>query len=205
MQLTETGKEILRASRQRRITKELIASKSKLSKDVNTVKKILDQYQADFPNDDLSSEVQLEDAAEVVRVYNRASSRFTTVENGLDDLKSCIFKSMVMSDVDTLKELDIVDAEMTKYEAKLVNVKKEKRDILTRCKDILARSKNSNTSQNQSFDGKASLLEVDATLINGCHKSSETPSKLVKNPKEKNSVRIKTIRNLLLHQNPSLD
>ena len=68
VQLTEAGKEISRASRQRQIQQELIASKSKLSKDVNTVKKILGQYQADFPNDDLSNEVQLEDAAEVVRV-----------------------------------------------------------------------------------------------------------------------------------------
>ena len=55
---------------------------------------------------------------------------------------------MVMSDVDTLKELDIVDAEMTKYEDKLVNVRKEKRDILARCKDILARSKKAATRTN---------------------------------------------------------
>ena len=128
-QLTEGGKEISRASRQKRITKQLIESKSKLSKDVNNVKNRLEQYQADFPNDDLSSEVQLEDAAEIVRVYNRASSRFITVENGLDDLKSCICESMVMSDVDTLKELDIIDAEMTKYEDKLATVRKEKKYI----------------------------------------------------------------------------
>ena len=70
------------------------------------------------------------------------------MENELDDLKSCICESVVMSDTDTLKELDIVDAEMTKYEAKLVNVKKEKRDILTRCKDILARSKKAATRTN---------------------------------------------------------
>ena len=120
------------------------------------------------------------------------------MENGLDDLKSCICESMVMSDVDTLKELDIVDAEMKKYEAKLVNVKKEKRDILTRCKDILARSKNSNTSQNQSIDGKDSIIEVDETIINGCDRSSETPSKLVKNPKEKKEYKNKKHKKLTL-------
>ena len=49
----------------------------------------------------------------------------------------------------------------------------------------------------QPLDGKASLLEVDATLLNGCHRPSETPSKLAdKNPEEK-SIRIKNIRNLL--------
>ena len=61
VQLTEGGKEISRASRQKRISKQLIESKSKLSKDVNNVKNKLEQYQADFP-----SEVQLEDAAEII-------------------------------------------------------------------------------------------------------------------------------------------
>ena len=42
--------------------------------------------------------------------------------------------------------------------------------------------RNLHLQQNQSLDGKDSLLEVDATLINGCHKSSGTQSKLVKNP-----------------------
>ena len=116
VQLTEAGKEISRASRQKRITKQLIESKSKLSKDVNNVKNRLEQYQADFPTDDLSNEVQLEDAAEIIWVYNRAGSRFITVENGLDDLKSCICESMVMTDDDTLKELDTVDTELIMYE-----------------------------------------------------------------------------------------
>ena len=193
---SQTGREILRAAKQRRIEQDIKSSKSKLSKDVNTVTKMLVAYQTDFPDDDITCELQLGEAADIIRVIERANLRWITVENELDDLKSYICESVTMSDTDTLKELDTVDAEMTKYEAKLVNVKKEKRDILTRCKDILTRSKNSNTSQNQSFDGKASLLEVDATLINGCHRSSETPSKLAKNPEEK-SIRIKNIRNLL--------
>ena len=66
VQLTEAGKEISRASKQRRIEQDLKSSKSKLSKDVNTVAKMLDAYQTDFPNDDLTSEVQLEEAADVI-------------------------------------------------------------------------------------------------------------------------------------------
>ena len=46
--------------------------------------------------------------------------------------------------------------------------------------------------QNQSFDEKASLLEVDETLIIVCDRSSETPSEKVKDPE-----RIKKIRKIL--------
>ena len=66
----------------------------------------------------------------------------------MDDLKSCICESIVMTDDDTLKELDTVDAELTKYEDKLADLRKEKKDILGRCKDILARSKKAATRTN---------------------------------------------------------
>ena len=145
---SQTGREISRAAKQRRIEQDIKSRKSKLSKDVNTVTKMLVAYQTDFPDDDITCELQLGEAADIIRVIERASSRWITVENELDDLKSCICVSVVMSDTDTLKELDIVDAEMTKYEAKLVDVKKEKRDILKRCTDILARSKKAATRTN---------------------------------------------------------
>ena len=99
VQLTEAGKEISRASRL--ITQELIASNSKLAKDVNNVKNKSEQCQADFPTDDLSNEAPLEDAAEIVRVYNRADSRFITVENTMDDLKSCKQKSITKQYIDS--------------------------------------------------------------------------------------------------------
>ena len=73
VQLIETGKEISRARKQRRIEKELKSRKSKLSKDVNTVTKMLDAYHADFPEDDINCEVQLGEAAGILRVMERTS------------------------------------------------------------------------------------------------------------------------------------
>ena len=45
---SQTGREISRAAKQRRIELDIKASKSKLSKDVNTVTKMLMAYQTDF-------------------------------------------------------------------------------------------------------------------------------------------------------------
>ena len=127
VQLTEGGKETARASKQRRIAKQLIESKSRLTRDINNVKHKLEQYEAEFSSDDHPSEVQLEDASEIIRVYNRADSRFIHLENGMDDLKSCICESIVMTDDDTQKELDNVDTELIKYENKLAELRKEKK------------------------------------------------------------------------------
>ena len=137
-QLTEGGKETARASKQRRIAKQLIESKSKLTRDINNVKHKLEQYETNFSSDDYPCEVQLEDASEIVRVYNRADSRFIHLENGMDDLKTCICESIVMTDDKTQKELDNVDSELIKYEKKLADVRKNKKEILGRCKDVLA-------------------------------------------------------------------
>ena len=101
VQLTEAGKEILRASRQNKI----------------------EQCQADFPTDDLSNEVQLEDAAEIIRVYNRADSRFITVENTMDDLKSCKQKSITKQYIDSksllTKDISNIKNKMEQFEKKI--------------------------------------------------------------------------------------
>ena len=86
-QLTEGGKETARVSKQRWIAKQLIDKKSKLTRDINNVKDKLEQYETNFVDDDHPCEVQLEDASEIVRVYNRADSRFIRLENGTDELK----------------------------------------------------------------------------------------------------------------------
>ena len=124
-QLTEGGKEISRASRQKRISKQLIESKSKLSKDVKNVKNKLEQCQADFPTDDHPSKVQLEDAAEIIRVYNRADSRFITLENTMDDLKSCKQKSITKqysgSKSLLTKDISNVKNKMEQFETKYID------------------------------------------------------------------------------------
>ena len=45
-----------------------------------------------------------------------------------------------MTDDETQKELDNVDSELIKYEKKLADVRKNKKEILGRCKDVLAKS-----------------------------------------------------------------
>ena len=79
------------------------------------------------------SKAQLEDAAEIIRVCNRADSRFITLENGMDDLKSCICESIVMTDDDTQKELDNVDTELIKYENKLADVRNQNHHKQSKC------------------------------------------------------------------------
>ena len=49
---SQTGREILRAAKQRRIEQDI-------SKNVNTVTKRLVAYQTDFPSDDITCELQL--------------------------------------------------------------------------------------------------------------------------------------------------
>ena len=160
-QPSQAGKEISRAARQKRIELNARDCKSKLSKDINTVTKMLDAYHEDFPEDDINCEIQLGEATAILRVIERAGSRWIAVEKELDDLKSCICESLTLTDIES--QIEKADAEMVKYEANLVNMKKEKRDILKRCTEILARSKkaanrantitnnqtnNSNTSNN---------------------------------------------------------
>ena len=52
---SQAGREISRAARQKRIELNARDCKSKLSKDINTVTKMLDAYQADFPEDDTTA------------------------------------------------------------------------------------------------------------------------------------------------------
>ena len=83
---SQTGREISRAAKQRRIELDIKASKSKLSKDINTVTKMLVAYRTDFPEDDINCEVQLGKAAGILRVTERTSSRWIALEKELDDL-----------------------------------------------------------------------------------------------------------------------
>merc|ERR1712215_448843 len=102
--------------------------KQKLTRDINTVTQILIDYQAEFPEDDLTCEIQLKEANDIIKVFERAGDRWEAVEKTLDDLKSCIFSILTLTDIDG--QIERVDAAMVEYAAKLKKVKKEKRDIL---------------------------------------------------------------------------
>ena len=122
---SQAGREISRAARQRRIELNARDCKSKLSKDINTVTQMLNVYHEDFPEDDINCEIQLGEATAILRVIERAGSRWEAVEKALDDLKSCIFESLTLRDIDT--QIEKADAEMVKYEANFINMKKVKK------------------------------------------------------------------------------
>ena len=82
-QVTEGATEAVRVSQQKRITKQLFGRKSLLTKDIKNVKEKLELYETNFIDDDQPCEIQLEDASEIVRVYNRANTRFLHLESGM--------------------------------------------------------------------------------------------------------------------------
>ena len=159
-QPSPAGKEISRAARQKRLELNARDCKSKLPKDINTVTQMLNVYHEDFPEDDINCEIQLGEANAILRVIERAGNRWEAVEKTLDDLKSCIFQSLTLKDIDA--QIEKVDAAMVEYEGNFTKMKKEKRDILKRCTEIVAKAKkaanrantitnnqtNSNTSNN---------------------------------------------------------
>merc|ERR1712215_312449 len=63
-----------------------------------------------------------------------------------DDLKSCIFQSLTLTDIDA--QIERVDAAMVEYKGKFTKVKKEKRDILKRCSEFVAKVKKANDREN---------------------------------------------------------
>ena len=129
-QLSEGAKEAARVSKQKRITKQLFGRKSLLTKDINNVKDKLEQYETNFVDDDQPCEIQLEDASEIVRVYNRADARFLHLESGMEELKTYICESTVMTDDEIQKDLEKVDVDLHRYEKNLTDVRKNKKLIL---------------------------------------------------------------------------
>ena len=83
---------------------------------------------------------------------------------------------MIIYDIDN--QLDKADAEMVKYETNLINVKKEKREILKTCNDIMERSKkaanmtntitNNKTNTSNTFKPKPFKPQPE---LNACDKS----------------------------------
>ena len=126
-QPSQAGREFSRAARQKRMELNARDCKSKLSKDINTVTQMLNVYHEDFPEDDINWEIQLGEANAILRVIERAGSRWEAVEKALDDLKSCICERLTLTDIDA--QIEKADAEIVKYEANFINMKKEKRVI----------------------------------------------------------------------------
>ena len=125
-----TGEEISRAAKQKRLENLAKSSKQKLTSDINTVTKLLNEYHKNYPEDNLSCDVQLEEATDIIKVFNRVGDRWNTVETILDDIKTCIFSSLTLPDIDD--RIGRVEAATVEYADKVIKLKNDKRETRKR-------------------------------------------------------------------------
>ena len=59
---------------------------------------MLDEYQKDYPTDDISCATLLKDAKDIIIVFDRVTDRWKTVESLQDDIKVCIFSSVTLQE-----------------------------------------------------------------------------------------------------------
>ena len=134
-----TGEEISRAAKQKRLENLAKSYKQKLTSDINTVTKMLNEYQKDYPEDNLSRTIQLTEAKDIIAVFDRVGDRWKTVETVLDDLKTCIFSSLTLTDMDG--QIERVEAATVEYAGKFRKLKKDKRETLDRCNQFIEKVK----------------------------------------------------------------
>ena len=116
------GEEISRAAKQRRLENLAKSCKYKLTSDVNTVTQMLTEYHAEFPEDNLNCDLQLREATDIIKVFDRVGDRWNAVETVLDDLKTCIFSSLTLTDIDG--RIERVEAATVEYTDKFRKLKK---------------------------------------------------------------------------------
>ena len=116
---------------------------------------MLINYQAEFPEDDLNCEIQLGEANGIIKVIERAGDRWEAVEKTLDDLKSCIFQSLTLTDIDA--QIEKVDAAMIEYDV-LNSLQKLKKQMTGQTSSLIIKltptlptthSKHQSSSHNQ--------------------------------------------------------
>ena len=107
---------------------------------------MLNEYQKDYPEDNLSRKLQLQEATDIIKVFDRVGDRWNTVETTLDDLENCILSSLTLTDTDG--QIERVEAERVEYAGKFRKLKQEKREILKRCSEFIAKVRKVNDKAN---------------------------------------------------------
>ena len=74
-----TGEEISRAAKQKRLENLAKSYKQRLTCDINTVTKMLNEYQKDYSDDNISRTIQLTEAKDIIAVFDRVGDRWKTV------------------------------------------------------------------------------------------------------------------------------
>ena len=103
---SEADVEISRKGNQMQIERQAKSFKQRFTTDLNTAKKLMKDYETDYPTDssqfDSSCARQLEDAEDIVTVYKRLTDRWKNVESLQKDIKVCILSSVTLQE----KEVD---------------------------------------------------------------------------------------------------
>ena len=141
---SEAGEEISRQATQKRLENRAKSFKQRLTSDINTVNKMLIEYQKDYPTDNISCTTQITEAKDIIVVFDRVGNRWKTVESILDDIKVCIFSSITLQETEIDEKVERVEAALTEYADKYTKLKKDKRETLNRVYDYIEKVKGSN-------------------------------------------------------------
>ena len=109
---SEADEEISRQGEQKRLENQAKSFKQRFSSDIKTANKMLDEYKKDYPTDESSCATQLQDAKNIIIVFDRVTDRWKTVESLQDDIKVCIFSSVTLQEKEEDEKIEKVEASL---------------------------------------------------------------------------------------------
>ena len=152
---SEAEEENLRQGEQKRLENQAKAFKQRLTNDIKTANKMLDEYKIDYPTDFLArlhnkaSEnrcaTQLQDAKNIIIVFDKVTDRWKNVESLQDDIKVCIFSSVTLQEKEMDEKIEKVEASLEDYANRYTKFKKNQRETLNRVYDYIEKMKRSNS------------------------------------------------------------
>ena len=99
---SEADVEISRKGDQMQLERQARSFKHRFSTDLKTAKKLIEDYEIDYPTDSTQFESscvsQLQDAQDIVTVYKRLTDRWKNIESLQEEIKICIFTSATLDD-----------------------------------------------------------------------------------------------------------
>ena len=112
---SEADVENSRQGDQKRLENKAKMFKQRFTSDLKTANKILDEYKKDYPTDESSCATQLQDAKNIIIVFDRLTDRWKNIESLQDDIKVCIFSSVTLQEKEIDEKVEKVEASLTDY------------------------------------------------------------------------------------------
>ena len=134
---SEADEEISRQGDQKRLENQAKSFKQRFSSDLKTANKILDDYKKDYPTDESSCASQLQDAKNIIIVFDRLTDRWKNIESLQDDIKVCIFSSVTLQEKEVDEKIEKVEASLEDYANRYTKFKKDQRETLNRVYDYI--------------------------------------------------------------------